>query len=65
MRAIADANEQSAQDKVEEQTKIANTLRSLENQAFVNNAINKQVQDEESRVITAANKFMSGVHSKK
>ena len=41
MRAIADANEASAKEKVSEQMKIGKKMEKLENQAKVNEAINK------------------------
>ena len=65
MRAIADANESSAMDKVSEERKIAKRMEGLENQARVNEAINKSTSDEESNVIEAANKRMSEIHKEK
>ena len=65
MRAIADANSASAMDKVSEQMKIASKMEGLENQARVNEAINKSTSDEESKVIEAANKRMSEIHKEK
>ena len=41
MRAIADANEASAKDKISEELKIGKKMENLENQAKVNEAINK------------------------
>ena len=65
MRAIADANEESAMEKVREQRSVANDLERLEKQASINDAINESVKQEEQRVIEAANKRMAEVHARK
>ena len=65
MRAIADANESSAADKVKDQRDVANKMEKLEGQAKINQAINESVKKEEQKVIEAANKRMAEVHSKK
>ena len=62
MRAIADANEASAMDKVAEEIQMGRKMEKLENQAKVNEAINKSTKIEESRVIEAANKRMSDIN---
>lgn len=65
MRAIADANMQSAMDKVKQQREVAEKMEKLENQAAVNESINESVKKEEQRVIEAANRRMAEVHAKK
>ena len=65
MRAIATANEASAMDKVNEQLSIAKKMQNLENQAKVNEAINKSTAEQEKKVIEASNKRMAEVHAKK
>lgn len=65
MRAIADANEDAAMAKVDEQREVASNLEKLEKQASINDAINESVKKEEQRVIEAANKRMAEVHAKK
>jgi len=65
MRAIADANEDAAMSKVDEQREVASNLEKLEKQASINDAINESVKKEEQRVIEAANKRMAEVHAKK
>ena len=65
MRAIADANMQSAMDKVKQQRDVAEKMEKLEKQAQINEAINESVKKEEQRVIEAANRRMAEVHSKK
>ena len=47
MRAIADANEASAADKVKDQRDVANKMEKLEGQAKINQAINESVKKEE------------------
>ena len=65
MRAIADANLQSAVDKVKAQRDVADKMERLENQAAINDSINESVKKEEQRVIEAANRRMAEVHAKK
>ena len=65
MRAIADANFQSAQDKVKSQREVAEKMEKLEHQAQINESINESVKKEEQRVIEAANRRMAEVHAKK
>ena len=65
MRAIAEANEESAMEKVREQRTVADKLEKLEKQASINDAINESVKAEEQRVIEAANKRMAEVHARK
>lgn len=65
MRAIADANEDAAMAKVNEQRSVADKLEKLEKQASINDAINDSVKKEEQRVIEAANKRMAEVHARK
>lgn len=65
MRAIADANEDAAMSKVNEQRSVADKLEKLEKQASINDAINDSVKKEEQRVIEAANKRMAEVHARK
>ena len=65
MRAIADANQQSAADTVDEQRTVADKLEKIEAQARINEAINESVKKEEQRVIDDANKRMAEVHAKK
>lgn len=65
MRAIADANMQSAVDKVTQQRDVANKMEMLERQAAINDQINESVKREEQRVIDAANRRMAEVHAKK
>ena len=47
MRAIADANEAAAADKVKDQRDVANKMEKLEGQAKINQAINESVKKEE------------------
>jgi len=65
MRAIADANQQSASDTVDEQRAVAAKLEQIEAQARINEAINNSVKKEEQKVIDDANKRMAEVHAKK
>ena len=65
MRAIADANMQSAADKVKQQRDVADKMEKLERQAAINEQINESVKQEEQRVIEAANRRMAEVHAKK
>lgn len=65
MRAIADANMQSAVDKVTQQREVADKMEKLERQAAINDQINESVKQEEQRVIDAANRRMAEVHAKK
>lgn len=65
MRAIADANLQSAMDKVKAQKEVAEKMEKLEHQAAINDSINESVKKEEQRVIEAANRRMAEVHAKK
>jgi len=65
MRAIADANMQSAVDKVTQQRDVADKMEKLERQAAINDSINDSVKQEEQRVIDAANRRMAEVHAKK
>lgn len=65
MRAIADANLQSAMDKVKQQKEVADKMEKLEHQAAINDSINESVKKEEQRVIEAANRRMAEVHAKK
>jgi len=65
MRAIAEANEESAMEKVREQRSVADKLEALEKQASINDSINESVKREEQRVIEAANKRMAEVHARK
>lgn len=65
MRAIADANLQSAMDKVKQQRDVADKMEKLEHQSAINDSINESVKREEQRVIEAANRRMAEVHAKK
>jgi hypothetical protein len=65
MRAIAEANEESAMEKVREQRSVADKLEALEKQASINDSINESVKREEQRVVEAANKRMAEVHARK
>ena len=47
MRAIADANEAAAADKVKDQRDVANKMEKLEGQSKINQAINESVKKEE------------------
>ena len=47
MRAIADANMQSAMDKVKAQRDVAEKMEKLEHQAAINDSINESVKKEE------------------
>jgi hypothetical protein len=65
MRAVAQANEQTAAEKVKEERDVADKMERLEKQARINEAINESVKQEEQRVIEAANKRMAEVHARK
>ena len=47
MRAITDANMQSAMDKVKAQRDVAEKMEKLEHQAAINDSINESVKKEE------------------
>ena len=47
MRAIANANEEAAAEKVKEQRNVARKMERIESQARINESINESVKDEE------------------
>ena len=65
MRAIAEANEASAQAMIKEERDVADNLEKIEKQNAINESINKRVRQEEYDVTEAANKRMSELNAKR
>lgn len=65
LRAVADANQHSAETTIREQRNLANDLERSEAKNKIFDAINSSVKDEERKVIDAANKRMAEVHARK
>ena len=65
IRAIADANQKSAEVTIKEQRDMADQLQKSEAQKRIVEAINRSVADEERKIIDAANKRMAEVHARK
>lgn len=65
IRAVADANQKSAEKAIQEQRELAHELSRAEAKAKISDAIAASVADEEKKVIDAANKRMAEVHARR
>lgn len=65
LRAVADANQRSAELTIREQRDLADQLQAVESKNKIVEAINNSVKEEEEKIIDAANRRMAEVHARK